>query len=153
MDIVRVNAMGRVVNTWLPYSEKLEDYPGFGTELFSPCDGIVLRVEDGIEDLPPGQLPPRNTAGNLVLLGHHRCKILMGHFKKGSVRVREGDTVSRGQLLGQLGNSGHSTFPHLHISFAVGGTDRGLYDGTGVAVKFDGKYLVRNSLMSASPTD
>ena len=153
MDIVGVNSIGKIVDGWLPYSEKLEDYPGFGAELRSPCDGIVLRVEDGNEDLPPGQLPPRNTAGNLVLLGYGRCKILMGHMKQGSVRVHEGEAVSRGQLLGQLGNSGYSTYPHLHISFAVGGTDKGLYDGSGIAATFDGRFLVRNSFLSAGAKD
>lgn len=149
MDIVRVNSAGRFVNSWLPYSDKLEDYPGFGTPLYSPCDGVVLRAEDGNDDMPPGHLPPRNTAGNLILLGCGRCKILMGHLKKGSLRVHEGQAVPRGQLLGQLGNSGWSTFPHLHISFAVGGTEKGTYDGLGVAAKFDGRFLVRNSTISA----
>jgi hypothetical protein len=153
MDIVKVNSLGRVVNGPLPYSEKLEDYPTFGADLLSPCEGVVLRVEDGNEDLRPGQLPPRNTAGNLILLGYGRCKILMGHLKKGSLRVHEGESVSQGQLLAQLGNSGHSSFPHLHISFAVGGADKGLYDGSGVAAKFDGRFLVRNSFMSVGGPD
>ena len=149
LDIVRVNSAGRVVNAWLPYSNKLEDYPGFGTPLYSPCDAVVLRAIDGIDDMSPGQLPAKNTAGNLVLLGFGRCKILMGHMKKGSLRVHVGERISSGQLIGQLGNSGFSTFPHLHISFAVGGTDRGTYDGIGVPATFDGRFPVRNSFISA----
>ena len=36
-------------------------------------------------------------------------------MKPGSVRVREGDRVRRGQRLGTLGNSGNSATPHLHL--------------------------------------
>jgi hypothetical protein len=151
MDIVRVNGMGKTAHGLLPLSEKFEDYPTFGSDLLSPCDGVILFAEDGNEDYPPGQLPARNTAGNLILLGHGRYKILMGHLKKGSVRVHEGDVVTKGQLLAQCGNSGHASFPHLHISFAVGGLPKAPYSGTGVPAKFDGRFLVRNSFLGAAP--
>ena len=150
MDIMKVNSMGKVVNGFLPISDKLQDFATFGADLCSPCDGVILYVDDGNEDLPPGQLPPRNTAGNLILLGHGRFKILMGHLKKGSLRVREGDAVSQGQLIAQCGNSGHATFPHLHISFATGGPYKAPYSGIGVAARFDGRFLVRNSFLSGA---
>jgi murein DD-endopeptidase MepM/ murein hydrolase activator NlpD len=40
----------------------------------------------------------------------------LGHFRQGSISLRPGDVVSRGQELGRVGNSGHSNRPHLHIS-------------------------------------
>jgi len=145
--------MGKAVNGLLPLSDKLEDYATFGADLYSPCDGVILYVNDGNEDLPPGQFPPRNTAGNLILLGHGRYKILMGHLKKGSLRVHEGEAVSQGQILAQCGNSGHAAFPHLHISFAAGGPLKAPYSGLGVAARFNGRFLVRNSLFSAGPNN
>ena len=44
--------------------------------------------------------------------GHY---VLYGHMKLGSLRVRVGDRVRRGQLIGQVGDSGNSGEPHLHI--------------------------------------
>jgi murein DD-endopeptidase len=45
------------------------------------------------------------------------------HLKKGAVTVAPGDRVRRGEVLGPLGNSGHSSAPHLHFR---------LMDGTSV---------------------
>ncbi len=41
-------------------------------------------------------------------------------MKPGSVRVRVGERVRRGQVLGQLGNSGNSATPHLHLQVQIG---------------------------------
>jgi murein DD-endopeptidase MepM/ murein hydrolase activator NlpD len=40
---------------------------------------------------------------------------LYGHLKAGTLRVRKGDSVVRGQILGAIGNSGNSDGPHLHF--------------------------------------
>jgi murein DD-endopeptidase MepM/ murein hydrolase activator NlpD len=39
---------------------------------------------------------------------------VLAHFQRGSVAVKAGDRVQRGQLLGKCGNSGNSSEPHLH---------------------------------------
>ena len=39
---------------------------------------------------------------------------LLAHFKQGSIRVKAGDQVKRGQVLGLCGNSGNSSEPHIH---------------------------------------
>lgn len=40
---------------------------------------------------------------------------LYAHLKPGSLAVSAGDHVARGQVLGELGQSGNSTAPHLHF--------------------------------------
>jgi murein DD-endopeptidase MepM/ murein hydrolase activator NlpD len=54
--------------------------------------------------------------GNFVILdiGHGRYAFY-AHLKPGSLRVRPGDRVRKGQVLGLVGNSGNSTEPHLHF--------------------------------------
>ena len=42
------------------------------------------------------------------------------HLQPGSVRVKVGDTVKTGQVLGLLGNSGNSDAPHLHFHIMDG---------------------------------
>ncbi|MEZ7171746.1 M23 family metallopeptidase [Sporosarcina sp. OR05] len=63
----------------------------------------------------------------------------MAHMKEGSVAVAKGDTVTTGQLLGKVGNSGNTSEPHLHIHAEL--------DGKGVPLTFDGRFLVRNQLV------
>jgi murein DD-endopeptidase MepM/ murein hydrolase activator NlpD len=54
--------------------------------------------------------------GNYVILrlGHRRYA-LYAHLEPGSLRVKAGDRVHRGQVIGRLGNSGSSSGPHLHF--------------------------------------
>ncbi|MGI9182408.1 MAG: hypothetical protein ACR2H9_18165 [Longimicrobiaceae bacterium] len=49
--------------------------------------------------------------------------------------------------LGRVGNSGNTTQPHLHIHGERGGTATSILDGEGVPIRFDGHFLVRNSLV------
>ena len=42
---------------------------------------------------------------------------LLAHLKKGSVKVRVGQNVAEHDEIGQLGHSGNSTMPHLHMQF------------------------------------
>lgn len=54
--------------------------------------------------------------GNSVVIDHGNGEFsFYGHLKPGSVRVRAGDAVARGQQIGEVGSSGNSTEPHLHF--------------------------------------
>jgi murein DD-endopeptidase MepM/ murein hydrolase activator NlpD len=41
--------------------------------------------------------------------------LFLPHLRSGSLAVSRGDSVSAGQVLGQVGNSGMSLLPHLHL--------------------------------------
>jgi hypothetical protein len=100
--------------------EQLASYPSYGADLISVADGVVVRTQDGIADnVPVGNLPPfsfETVGGNYVVVnigGGHFA--FYAHLQPGSLRVRVGDRVTQGQVLGLLGNSGNSDFPHLHF--------------------------------------
>ena len=56
------------------------------------------------------------------------------HLQPGSIRVKPGDRVRRGQVLGLLGNSGNSDAPHLHFHISNGNSPMG---SEGVPFLFD----------------
>ena len=95
---------------------RLENFFSFGQPLVAVADGRVTEAVDAHPDLPVGGNTWHDMAGNHVIIdigdGHY---VLYGHMKLGSVRVRVGDQVRRGQLIGQVGDSGNSDEPHLHI--------------------------------------
>ncbi|HEY8515090.1 MAG TPA: M23 family metallopeptidase [Candidatus Binatia bacterium] len=97
-----------------------ESYPQFGAEAIAVADATVAHVQDGMPEGTPGAFPEGVTAttadGNAVVLdlGGGRYA-LYAHFQPGSIRVREGERVKRGQVLGLVGNSGNSDAPHLHF--------------------------------------
>ncbi len=56
--------------------------------------------------------------GNVVVIRHQEAGIFAtryDHLKKGSILVKEGQRVRRGQVIAQAGSAGHSTAPHLHF--------------------------------------
>lgn len=54
-----------------------------------------------------------------------RGRASYAHLKKGSVKVKIGERVHRGQLLAQLGQSGNSAAPHLHFQLSNAATFEG----------------------------
>ncbi len=93
-----------------------QDYYAFGQELYAPCGGEVVMAVDGIPDNTPGVMNPAFMTGNCVMIKTpDGIYLLMAHFKQGSVRVKQGDRLKQGDLLGLCGNSGNSSEAHLHM--------------------------------------
>lgn len=138
-DIVKLDKFGFRANGLFP--KDLEMYNIFGEEVFSPCSGIVIEAVDGREDYPPGiYMPDKSMAHpNYIIIESGNIRVRMSHFQKGSIKVKAGDTVREGQLIGAVGDSGLSFEPHLHIQV--------IENGYGVKFMLDGKYLKRNDLI------
>ena len=93
-----------------------EDYYAFSKELIAPCDGEIVLVVDGIKDNKPGELNPIYAPGNTVIIKTNNNEFLFfAHFKQNSIRVKQGQKIKQGELLGLCGNSGNSSEPHLHF--------------------------------------
>ena len=93
-----------------------EDYYAFGKLLTTPCDGEIVTVVNGVKDNIPGEMNAFHTGGNTVIIKTENNEYLVFcHFKYQSIKVKEGQKISRGQPLGQCGNSGRSSEPHIHF--------------------------------------
>src|SRR5262249_45302086 len=107
---------------WHGDSKSNANWYGYGVEVLAVADAVVSAVKDGIpENIPlsPTRAVPitlETVGGNYVLLslrnGHYA---FYAHLQPGSIRVKPGEQVRRGQMLGLLGNSGNSDAPHLHF--------------------------------------
>jgi murein DD-endopeptidase MepM/ murein hydrolase activator NlpD len=101
--------------------EALADYLCYGQALLSPADGEVVSVRDGVRDAPrPGSgwldILSTDFRGNHVIIKHAEGEYsCLAHLVPGSIAVRKGERIRRGQIIGQCGNSGHSSEPHLHF--------------------------------------
>ncbi len=96
------------------------NYYGFGKEIHSVADGTVVAAGDGLPDIETIYSASPATidtlAGNYVIVDIGNKKYACyAHMVNGSVRVKGGDTVREGQVLGLMGNSGNSDLPHLHF--------------------------------------
>lgn len=92
-----------------------EDYLAFGQPVLSPADGVVTDVITGVRDNVPGSMNPYSALGNAVCIEHRANEVsVIAHFKHGSILVKTGDMVKKGQILGLCGNSGNSSEAHIH---------------------------------------
>ncbi len=94
----------------------LDDYYTYNKLVVSPGSGWVVRIVDGIEDNPIGEVNLIHNWGNSIIIKHSEYVYSqMSHLKAGSFKVKEGDYVRVGQPLAHVGNSGRSPEPHLHF--------------------------------------
>lgn len=108
------------------------DFYSWGKSVKSPVSGIVTDVSDHAPDreslslvldlarmltsrpeLTPEDLRP--FAGNYIIIDAKGFYVFVAHLRSESIRVEEGDSVRVGQILGEVGNSGFTLEPHLHI--------------------------------------
>jgi murein DD-endopeptidase MepM/ murein hydrolase activator NlpD len=141
LDLVALGGNG---NTHQGEGSRLADFYSYGRDVLAVADGTVVAVETSATESDsrlrqPGESSeafqqrtaaeqnqllaqaPIKAAGNYVVLRHgggEHSQYL--HLKPGSVRVKPGDQVRRGQPIGQIGHSGNSTEPHLHFQLTDG---------------------------------
>jgi hypothetical protein len=70
----------------------------------------------------------------------------LAHLRQGSVAVEAGARVREDEVLGKVGNTGNTSEPHLQVHAVRTGSGT-THDGEGVPIRFDGRFLVRNSLI------
>ena len=114
------------------------DWYGYGTPVFASGDGVVRDMRDGMPDNRKGAPPAFDQAalmmdlrlflGNHVLVDHGNGEYsLYAHLKQGSVAVKPGQRVARGEQLGAMGMSGDAFLVHLHYQLQSGpGFEEGL---------------------------
>ncbi|MEV2263160.1 M23 family metallopeptidase [Streptomyces anulatus] len=125
---------------WLwPVVRRNRAFPAFGAPLLAVADATVVRASDGQRDhLSRNSLPAlaylmliegnvRSIVGAHRVIGNHVILDLgegtfavYAHVRRGSLQVKAGDRVRAGQWLGQVGNSGNTTEPHLHFHLMDG---------------------------------
>lgn len=123
--------------------EQNKDYYAFGQAVLAPADGTVIEVIDIINDNPPGEMNPAHLTGNTIVIktGHGEY-LLLAHLQKGSITVSEGQSVTSGQVLASVGNSGNSSEPHLHLQLMDAAK---MSDATGIRMRFDRLLLNHES--------
>lgn len=115
------------------------DYYCYSKEVLVPADGEVVEVRAGYPDsllLGKGKVDcsARDIRGNYILIRHADKEYgLLAHLKPGSIRVKVGDKVKRGQCIASCGNSGNTSEPHLHFHLQDG---MSFYTSAGLPIEF-----------------
>ncbi len=93
-----------------------------GIDILAAAHGVVRATRDGVEDLGFASFPEGQNCGNAIAITHpDGWETRYCHLAKGSVRVKSGDVVDAGDVIGRMGYSGATEFPHLHLTVAKNG--------------------------------
>lgn len=147
IDFFGLGPLGLRADRWRPADPSA--YAIFGAELRAPCGGMVVAAEGSRPDFRVPDLDPVNRLGNHVILRCNEVEIVFAHMREGSVRVVPGDIVAEGDHLGEAGNSGASSEPHLHIHAQRPAAEgEPLISGEPLALRIDGRFLVRGDRLN-----
>lgn len=134
-----------------------ESYYGYRSPIFSVANGKVIGLQDGVPENIPGQtpvIPLEDSGGNyLIIQLDNYYDVLYAHIVPGTIKVNIGDYVHEGQLLGLLGNSGNSEFPHLHFQITtkllpIGNSNKPfLLNGQGIPWHLN-KFILENYIVT-----
>jgi len=110
----------------------LTNWSPYGADVLAVADAVVTDTKDGIPDNNPAS-ETKAVPINLETVGGNYLILDLGdgsfafyaHLRPGSLRVKTGDKVRRGQVLASLGNSGNSDAPHLHFQVSNGNSPLG----------------------------
>lgn len=120
---------------YLLLGASIRNYICWGQRVYAPCDGIVVAVRDGYKErkrthLIPDLLramkyahhfdpkldDPQTIAGNYIIIQlEEHIYLALCHLKTNSIQVFLGQRVTEGMWIGEVGHSGNSFGPHLHI--------------------------------------
>jgi hypothetical protein len=145
-------------NTYERDGSSVEDYHGWGKPVFCPGDGKVVsaahdkpdsdKIHQSFISLAPEEYEQlriqafdrlreagiKEILGNHIIIDHGNSEFsLLDHMQKDSVKVDVGDEVARGALIGKIGNSGDSGFPHIHYELQNG---RDIFTSEGLPSRF-----------------
>jgi len=139
-----LDSLGANSRAYAGQGAKLTDYDAYGKDVMAAADGVVVEAREGAQESDgnlqqPGESKAayearwqaqqsallengyRELFGNHVVIRHGDGEFsTYEHLRAGSVKVKKGDAVRRGQVIGQLGHSGNSTSPHLHFQVTDG---------------------------------
>lgn len=104
---------------------RVANWHGYGADVLAVADGTITAAKDDMPsperlDESQGPMALEAASGNYVTLQIAEGRyVFYEHLKSGSVRVKRGDHVKKGEVIAQLGNSGSSSSgPHLHFHVA-----------------------------------
>jgi len=127
-DFAVVDARGEM---YRGEGKQLADWFGYGAPVLAPAAGTIVEIHDGQPDNEIGKPPrldrdalmsnPKLLFGNFVLIDHGDGELgLLAHLKPGSISVKAGQRVGRGQAIAAVGMSGDAAIVHLHFQMQAG---------------------------------
>jgi hypothetical protein len=125
-------------------------YQIYGEPVLAPCTGKIVTAIDDFPDMTIPETDRVNRSGNYVMLRCGDADIALAHFRPRSLSVQTGMEVKVGDRIAEVGNSGASDEPHLHIHAQRPGSSATPLSGDPLPIRLNGRYLIRGDRVSIS---
>lgn len=120
IDFMQVNDKGQYANG---DENIIANWYGYGADVLAVADGTIVTVRDDFQEVKTisahPAVPAEKATGNYIVLdiGNNHFAFYE-HLKPGSIRVRPGQKIRKGDVVASLGFTGQTTGPHLHFHMA-----------------------------------
>lgn len=120
IDFIKLNGRGRYAHG---DKDKVSHWFGYGAPVIAVADGVVSSMRDDFEESITLSTHPRypsdSATGNYVSIAiDDRRFVFYEHLLPGSIRVKVGQSLKKGDVIGAVGFTGQTTGPHLHFHIA-----------------------------------
>ena len=109
---------------------------GYGSNIYAANNGVVVTVKGGCVR---GNYSCNGRGGNYVVINHNSNNYYTIYMHLKDIKVRVGEVVSRGEVIGTMGNTGN-VYPRPTSSNPYGGTH--LHFGLYIGEPYKGGYAV-----------
>lgn len=141
LDIIQTDRFGLRTPGLAPSDPTV--YRIYGEPVLAPCKGKIVTAIDGFPDMTIPAIDQVNRSGNYVMLRCGDVDIALAHFRPRSLSVQSGMAVKVGDRIAEVGNSGASDEPHLHIHAQRPGSSATPFSGDPLPIRLNGRYLIR----------
>ncbi len=141
VDTVEIDRFGFRANGIVP--RDLAAYQIYGESVVAPCAGKIVQAIDGLPDMAIPTIDAVNRSGNHLILRCGDIDVLLAHFRPQSLSVQTGMAVQVGDHLAEVGNSGASDEPHLHIHAQHPGSSVEPFSGDPLPMQLAVRFLIR----------
>jgi hypothetical protein len=120
IDFIKLDEQGKSAKGT---DNEIKNWYGYGADVLAVSDGVVASTRD---DFPESQTlsehqryPAEKATGNYISIEIGKEQfIFYEHLKPGSIKVKPGQKVKKGDVIASLGFTGQTTGPHLHFHVA-----------------------------------
>jgi hypothetical protein len=150
IDITQLNKWGFRASGIYP--ENLYNYNIYSDTVYSPIKGKVIQAIDSLLEQKPPEKLVNKPKGNYVWIRNGEIYLAMAHIKHNTLLVKPGERVFAGQPIAQVGNTGNTSEPHLHIHAVKTNkkvnskTDSLLNNAKAIPLMFEEGKPIRNKL-------
>jgi hypothetical protein len=141
IDFIKVDTLGRYAGG---NDNEIKNWYGYGNDVLAVYDGVISSVRNDFAESPTlsGYVATsaENATGNYISIkigdGQY---VFYEHLKPGSIKVKPGEKVTKGQMIASIGFTGQTTGPHLHLHVANADSPLG---AEGIPFEFEQYYFL-----------